>query len=93
MYSKSNSTSFLVKKGCADGRNIPLFGAFRRVFGLNLDIYGDVDLPILGTNLVKIGVQGAIFCNFLCRIFAQSEVNDAAESFPLPTPTNSLHLP
>ena len=64
MYSKSNSTSFLVKNGRADGQKIPLFGVLRIVFGLQLSICGVVDLPILGSNLVKIGVQGAIFDKF-----------------------------
>ena len=64
MYSKSSSTSLLVKNGRADGRKSRLFGALRIVFGLQLSICGVVDLPILGSNLVKTGVQGAIFCNF-----------------------------
>ena len=55
---------FLWKNGRADGRKNLLFGVLRIVFGLQLSICGDVDLPILGSNLVKIGVQGAIFCNF-----------------------------
>ena len=61
MYSKSNSTSFLVKNGRVDGRKTLLFGAFRIVFGLHLSIFGVSDLPILGSNLVKTGVQGVIF--------------------------------
>ena len=64
MYSKSNSTSFFVKNGHVDGRKTLLFGDFRIVFGLHLSIFGVSDLPILGSNLVKIDVQGAIFDKF-----------------------------
>ena len=63
MYSKSSSTSFLGKNGRADGRKSLLFGALRIVFGLHLSICGVSDLPILGLNLVKTGVQGVIFDN------------------------------
>ena len=64
MYSKSSSTSFLVKNGRVDGRKNQLFGDFRIVFGLHLSIFGVSDLPILGSNLVKTGVQGVIFDKF-----------------------------
>ena len=55
---------FTEKNGHADGRNTRLFGALRIVFGLHLSICGVVDLPILGSNLVKTGVQDAIFDRF-----------------------------
>ena len=55
---------FWWKNGRADGRKNLLFGVLRIVFGLQLSICGVVDLPILGSNLVKIGVQGAIFDKF-----------------------------
>ena len=52
---------FYWKNGHANGRNTRLFGALRIVFGLHLSICGVVDLPILGSILVKTGVQDAIF--------------------------------
>ena len=55
---------FWWKNGRADGRKNLLFGALRIVFGLHLSIRGVVDLPILGSNLVKTGVQDAIFDRF-----------------------------
>ena len=55
---------FWWKNGRADGRKNLLFGVLRIVFGLQLSICGVVDLPILGSNLVKTGVQGAIFDKF-----------------------------
>ena len=65
---------FWWKNGRADGRKIPLFGALRIVFGLQLSICGVVDLPILGSNLVKIGVQGAIFDKFWWSFWFEQKV-------------------
>ena len=64
MYSKSVRPIFLWKNGRADDRKSRLFGALRIVLGLHLSICGVVDLPIIGSNLVKTGVQDAIFDRF-----------------------------
>ena len=65
---------FWWKNGRADGRKIPLFGVLRIVFGLQLSICGVVDLPILGSNLVKIGVQGAIFDKFWWSLILDARI-------------------
>ena len=64
MYSKSVRPIFWWKNGRADDRKSRLFGALRIVLGLHLSICGVVDLPIIGSNLVKTGVQDAIFDRF-----------------------------
>ena len=73
---------FWWKNGRADGRKIPLFGVLRIVFGLQLSICGVVDLPILGSNLVKIGVQGAIFDKFWWSLVFCARLADSCTSPP-----------
>ena len=73
---------FWWKNGRADGRKNLLFGVLRIVFGLQLSICGVVDLPILGSNLVKIGVQGAIFDKFWWSLVFCARLADSCTSPP-----------
>ena len=73
---------FWWKNGHADGRITLLFGAFRIVFGLHLSIFGVSDLPILGSNLVKTGVQGVIFDKFWWSLVFCARLADLCTSPP-----------
>ena len=73
---------FWWKNGRVDGRKIPLFGVLRIVFGLHLSIFGVSDLPILGSNLVKTGVQGAIFDKFWWSFLLCASLADLCTSPP-----------
>ena len=73
---------FWWKNGRVDGRKNPLFGAFRIVFGLHLSIFGVSDLPILGSNLVKTGVQGVIFDKFWWSLVFCASLADSCTSPP-----------
>ena len=96
---------FLWNNGRVDGRKNLLLGAFRIVLGLHLSIFGVSDLPILGSNLGKTGVQCVIFSqsrtntdkygralffmSYLCTV----RIEWRGRVFPLLTPTNPLSFP